>query len=117
MDFDEVRRMALALPGATEGTSYNGSPTFYVRRTLFARLRDDGDTLVLKCNLFERQYLLDDFPEVFYLLEHYRDYPNVLARISVIDPALLRERLEASWRIAAPRRLVAELDRVRESSA
>lgn len=116
MNFDEVRRMAMALPGATEGTS-RGTHTFYVRRTIFARLREDGESLVLKCNLFERQYLLDDLPDVFHLMDRYRDYPFVLARISVIPPELLRERLEAAWRIAAPGRLVAELDRARPSSA
>jgi hypothetical protein len=88
-----------------------------VRRTIFARLRGDGESLVLKCNLFERQYLLDGFPHVFYRMDHYRDYPFVLARISAIPRELPRERLEASWRIAAPRRLVAELDRARPPSA
>lgn len=116
MNLDEVRRMALALPGAEEGTSY-GTCAFFVKRKLFARLREDGESLLLKCNLFERQYLLDDFPDAFYLTDHYRDYPLVLARISAIDPGLLRERVEASWRIAAPKRLIAELDRGRASSS
>lgn len=115
MDFDEVRRMALALPGAVEGMS-QGRPTFYVRRTIFARLLEDGESLVLKCNLFERQYLLGDFPDVFYRMDRYPDQPFVLARISPLSPGLLRERLEAAWRIAAPRRLVAELDRARPAS-
>lgn len=109
MDFDEARRIALALPGAEEGTSY-GTPAFFVRRKLFARLREDGDSLVLKCNVFERKYLMEDLPEVFYLTDHYRDYPLVLGRLSAISPALLRERIEESWRIAAPKKLIAELD-------
>jgi hypothetical protein len=110
MNLDEVRHIALALPGAEEGTSY-GTCSFRVKGKLFARLREDGESLVLKCNLFERQYLLDDFPDVFYLMDHYRDYPFVLARISAIDPELLRERMEASWRSVAPKKLIAELDR------
>jgi hypothetical protein len=109
MNLDEVRRMALAFPGAEESTSY-GTCSFRVRRTLFARLRDDGESLVLKCNLFERQYLLDDFPDVFFLLEHYRDYPIVLVRIAAVTPEMLRERMEASWRIVAPRKLITELE-------
>jgi hypothetical protein len=110
MDFDEARRMALALPGAEEGTSY-GTPAFFVRRKLFARLREDGDSLVLKCNVFERKYLLEDQPEVFHITDHYRDYPLVLVRLSAITPALLREGMEESWRIAAPKKLIAELDK------
>lgn len=116
MKFDEVRRIAMALPGAEESASA-GVHSFYVKRTLFARLREDGESLVLKCNLFERQYLLDGYPDVFYLMDRYSDYPFLLARISAIHPDLLRERMEESWRIAAPRRLVAELDRSRSPSA
>lgn len=109
MNFDEVRRIALALPGVEEGTSY-GTPAFRVRGKFFARLREDGESLVLKCNLFERAFLMDDLPDVFYITDHYRDYPAVLVRISAASPALLRERMEASWRIVAPKKLVAELD-------
>lgn len=112
MDFDEARRVALALPGAEEGTSY-GTPAFFVRRKLFARLREDGDSLVLKCNVYERKYLVEDQPDVFYFTDHYRDYPLVLMRLSAASPALLRERMEESWRIAAPKKLVAQLDEAR----
>lgn len=109
MNFDDVRRMALALPGVEEGTSY-GTPAFRVRSKFFCRLREDGESLVLKCNVYERAYLLDDFPEVFYVTDHYRDYPAVLVRISAAPEPLLRERLEESWRVVAPKKLVAELD-------
>lgn len=74
MNFDEVRRMALALPGVEEGTSY-GTPAFRVRGKFFCRLREDGDSLVLKCNVYERRYLVDDLPDVFYVTDHYRDFP------------------------------------------
>jgi hypothetical protein len=109
MNFDEVRPLALALPGVEEGTSY-GTPAFRVRGKFFARLREDGDSLVLKCNVYERKHLMDDLPDVFYVTDHYRDYPAVLLRLSAATPALLRERLEDSWRAVAPRKLVAELD-------
>lgn len=109
MTFDEVRRMALALPGAQEGTSY-GTPAFQVRRKTFARLREDGDTLVLRCNFYERAYLVESCPEVFHVTDHYRDYEYVLARLSAATPDLLRERLEDSYRAVAPKKLLAELD-------
>lgn len=110
MNADEVRRMALAFPGVEEDRS-GGTTSFRVRRTLFARLRDGGETLVLKCNLFERKYLLEDFPDVFYLGENYRDYPFVYVRAAAVTPELLRERMEAAYRMIAPKKLVAELDR------
>lgn len=114
MDFQEVRRMALALPGVTEGTA--SSPcSFHARRRLFARLRPDGESLMVKCNLFERKYLLEDFPDVFHLADGFPDYPYVLVRLAAVDPGMLRERLEAAWRMVAPRTLIARLDAGRAS--
>lgn len=114
MDFQEVRRMALALPGAHEGTV--SSPcSFHVRRRLFARLRPDGESLMVKCNLFERKYLLEDFADVFHLADGFPDYPYVLVRLAAVDPGMLRERLEAAWRMVAPGTLVARLDAGRAS--
>ena len=107
--FDEVRRMARALPGAQEGTSY-GTPAFQVRRKMFARLREDGDTLVLRCNFHERAYLVESLPDVFHFTDHYRDYAYVLARLSAATPDVLRERLEDAYRAVAPKKLLAELD-------
>jgi len=42
---DTVRQLALALPEVTEGICF-GTPAFYVRKKLLARLREDGDTLL-----------------------------------------------------------------------
>jgi hypothetical protein len=109
MDLDDARRMALALPGAGEGTWF-GLPTFKVRSKFFAGLGKDGASLVLRCNVYERKYLMESAPDVFYITDHYRDYPAVLVRISAVSPALLRERMEESWRIVAPKKLVAALD-------
>lgn len=47
MTFDEVRQIVLAWRGVEEGTSY-GTPALKVRRKMLARLREDGDTLVVK---------------------------------------------------------------------
>lgn len=108
--FETARRMALALPEVEEGTWF-GTPAFRVRGKSFARLREDGDSLVVMVNLFERAYLMEAEPESFHITDHYRDYPAMLVRLSAVRPALLRERLEEAWRIKAPKRLVAAYDR------
>jgi hypothetical protein len=108
--FDAVREMAMALPGAEEGMSY-GTPAFRVKGKLFARLREDGESLVLRIDPFERQYLLDAEPDVFYITDHYRGWPTVLVRLPAVRPARLRTALEESWRMMAPRRMVQERDR------
>ncbi|CAM8798732.1 hypothetical protein NCM_06294 [Burkholderia pseudomallei] len=47
MTFDDVSRIALVWRGVEEGMSY-GTPALRGRGKLLARLRGDGDTLVVK---------------------------------------------------------------------
>ena len=109
MDLDGVRAILLALPGVEEGPCY-GTPGFRVRGKLLARLREDGESLVVKVPFEEREFLMRSDPETFYITEHYRSYPAVLVRLPRIEPGVLTELLEDAWRAAAPRRLVAEYD-------
>ena len=46
MIFDDVRKIAAPLPGMEEGPCY-GTPAFRMRKRLIARLKEDGETLVL----------------------------------------------------------------------
>jgi hypothetical protein len=55
--FDTARELALALPGVEEGTSY-GTPALKAGRKLMARLREDGETLVVRIDLVARDLLL-----------------------------------------------------------
>ena len=103
--FDTVRQLALALPGVEEGLSY-GTPAFRVRGKLLARLREDGDSLVVKIDFAEREVLMEADPQTFYITDHYRNYPALLVRLSTVDVDALRELLEDAWRRAAPKRLV-----------
>ncbi len=104
-----VRRLALALPEAEETTSY-GTPAFKVRGKLFARLREEGDILVVKCDLNEREALIQSEPDTYFVTPHYQNYPYVLVRMKEIDLEALREVLADAWRIAAPKRLVFNFD-------
>src|SRR5687768_9650271 len=52
-DPETVRQLALALPDTSERPCY-GTPGFYVKKTLFARLLEDGDSVVLKIDLSDR---------------------------------------------------------------
>jgi hypothetical protein len=108
MTFADVRRLALALPGAEEGTSY-GTPAFKVRGKLFARLREDGESLVVRVDFAQRETLMEADPKTFYITEHYRDHPMMLVGISVVRPDELRELLAQSWRSVAPKTLLAGL--------
>ena len=107
---ETVRRLALALPGVEEGTSY-GTPGFRVRGRFLARLWEDGETLVVKCGDDERDFRMQVDPESFFTTDHYRGYPTVLIRLAKVRLNDLRSVLEEAWRRNAPKRLVAEYDR------
>ncbi|HEV8268987.1 MAG TPA: MmcQ/YjbR family DNA-binding protein [Thermoanaerobaculia bacterium] len=103
--FAVVRRLALSLPGTVEAPCY-GTPGFRVAGRLFARLREDGESLVLGVDLDSREALLESRPDVFYITDHYRGYKWVLARFGLVRPAELKELLAEAWRRVAPKRLV-----------
>jgi hypothetical protein len=107
-----VRRLALALPGVEEGLCY-GTPGFRVRGKFLARIRDDGETLVVKCGDDERDCRMQADPATFFITDHYRGYPTVLVRLATVRAADVRSLLEQAWRRSAPKRLVAEYDRTR----
>jgi len=110
--FDTVRTFALELPGVEEGTSY-GTPAFRARGKFFLRLREDGDTLVVKVDLDERDLLMNSDPETYYLTDHYRGYAVVLVRLSKVHREDLRERIDHAWRLCASKRMLDERDRKR----
>jgi hypothetical protein len=106
--FETVRMLALALPKAEEGTSY-GTPAFKVGGTLFARLHQDGESLVVRIDMNERAMRMKAEPETYYITDHYLNYPWILVRISSVDIDDLRDLLEDAWRLSAPKRLIASL--------
>jgi hypothetical protein len=106
---DDVRRLALALPETSEKPCY-GTPGFYVRKKLFARIRDDGETVVVRVDMGDRELLIGAEPDTFFITAHYRDWPSVLVRLSAIDEDELREVLTDSWLRQAPKRLAATLE-------
>ena len=114
MTFDDVRRLALALPQVTEATCY-GAPAFRVGGKLLAcqpanpRLRE-GTLVLLDVEPDERELLVASDPEAFFFTDHYRDYPSVLVRLQAVTPERLRPYLERSWRLRAPKRLVRAAD-------
>src|SRR5262245_3896985 len=107
--WETVRVIASALPEAVEGTSY-GTPAFYVRKKLFVRFHQSGESVVIMIHMNEREALMKIDPETFYITNHYLNYPAMLVRLSTVQPDDLRKLIEASWRRSAPEKLVAEHD-------
>ena len=96
--YETARQIMLALPGVEEGKSY-GTAAFRVGKKLLTRLKEDGETLVLKCDAPDEMIAAD--PKVFFTTPHYQNYPYVLVRLPKIHRAKLQTLLEQTWREAA----------------
>ena len=103
---------AVGLPEVSEGTSY-GTPALHVRKTLLARLREDGATVAVRIELLDRDVLLEADPKAFFLTDHYRAYPWVLLRLAEVHHGAAVELIEQAWRTAAPAKLVTSHSRDR----
>ena len=107
--WETVQEIARALPGAVEGTSY-GTPAFHVRKKLFVRLHQSGESIVIMIDLAEREALMTLDPETCFITEHYLNYPAMLVRLATVRTKALHELIEDSWRSRAPASLVAEYE-------
>lgn len=126
-DWEDVRRVALALPETAESTS-RGLAQWKVRDKLFVwerplrqtDLRALGDSApsgpILGArveHLVAKDALLADDSGVFFTTPHFEGYPAILVRMDAIVPALLEEVVTEAWLCRAPKRLVEEFLRSR----
>ncbi|KWV48715.1 hypothetical protein AS156_16960 [Bradyrhizobium macuxiense] len=110
MTFDDVRHIALAWPEVEDGSSY-GAPALKVRKKMLARLKEDGDSLVMPgVPPDERDMLVESQPKVFYFTDHYRDYPTVLIRLSKAKAGVVEPLLRCHWRALASKKAVKDFD-------
>lgn len=110
MTYAEICAMARRYPGVEESTSY-GTPALKAAGKLLVRLREDGNTVVLKVELEERDLLMAGDPDIFFITDHYRNWPSVLVRFELVDPGVFQDAFERSWRRTAPKKLVAAWER------
>ena len=118
-DWDDVDRLARALPGVDEGTSY-GDRAWKVRDKSFAWERPlrksdlealgdaapGGPILGVRVeHLMAKEALLADDPGVYFTTPHFDGYPAVLVRLGEIGLAELEELLAEAWLTRAPKRL------------
>ena len=102
-----VRAVGLTLPDVEAATKYDGSPVLKLRGSFMAGLAThrsaEPETLVVRIDLEEREQLLQDAPEAYYLTDYYRRHPVVLVRLSRIDHDALHDLLSVSWRLTLPK--------------
>jgi hypothetical protein len=108
---DDVRRIALGLPGAEERPSYDGRPSWRSGNRMFTWIRDDPEALVVwVASEDDKEALLAADADVFFTTSHYDGHPIVLVRLDHVDLDEASELIIDSWRVRAPARLVAAWD-------
>jgi hypothetical protein len=126
--WDDVQRLALALPATTEATSWDNL-AWKVQDRLYAWERplgkkdraDLGDAApegpilaVRVADVGVKDALIADSPHIYFTMPHFNGYPAVLVRLDEIDEAELAEILEDAWLDRAPKRLAAQYRQDRE---
>jgi len=107
---EDLRNIAMALPEATEKPMH-GTPAFYVKSKFFTKLSHDGRTAVVHVDsLDEKEALLAAEPQKLTTTPHYNGYRMVLVVLAKVTKAELREFVTDSWRLRAPKKLVAAVD-------
>lgn len=88
--------------------TYGDRPSWRTKPRMFAWVRDEPEALVVWVpSLDEKDALLAAGPMVFFTTPHYDGDPIVLVDLAEIELAEAGELLTESWRLRAPRRLVA----------
>lgn len=106
---DTVRKLALALPDAVEQETWE-TPTFRVRKKIFAMFSDEQRTCWLKSTHDEQQALIAMDPDTFFVPPYVGPNGWIGVRIASVDAGEMRELLTEAWRMTAPKRLVASFD-------
>jgi hypothetical protein len=119
-DQDDVRRIALSLPGAHEDPNrfaftvenkgkHKGFAWVWLERLEPKRPRvpNPGVLAVRVRNEADKAMLLAGDSERFFTEPHYDGFPAVLVRLRAVTRPQLRKLLADAWRCQAPRALVA----------
>jgi hypothetical protein len=118
--WDDVRRLATALPEVEERGSHDAYPAWYVRGKMFvwerplrpadlAHLGDAAPTgAILGVRVADegvKRALVDGQPDYCLTTPHFDGYPAVLVQLDHVPLAELAELVEEAWLLRAPKRV------------
>jgi hypothetical protein len=119
--WNDVRKYALGMPGATEESTSSGNAAWIVNKKFFAWERPlrkaDVEALgdaapqgpilgVRTADLEMKEVLLMSDPEVFFTTPHFDGYPAVLVQLKKIAAKKLKDVLIEAWLSRATKRAV-----------
>jgi hypothetical protein len=117
--WDDVRRIALALPETVERSSREGVPEWRVKDKLFAWERPlrrtdiealgdgapEGPILAARVpDVGVKEAMLADNPAVYFTTPHFNGYPAILVRLDRIAVPEVEELIVEAWLNRAPKR-------------
>jgi hypothetical protein len=92
--FERVEAIGHALPGVEVTTTW-GKPALKVHGRMFACIAShksaEPDSLVVMMDFAQRDALVAEDPDTYYLKEHYVGYPCVLVRLGRVHPDALHD--------------------------
>jgi hypothetical protein len=104
--WQEVRKLALALPEVEESTSYR-APCFRVAGKAFAGVSRHEGAIWARCDREEKPFLVASNPAAYRQTPHFeRSLTHLLIWLEHASDQDVRERLEDAWAIQAPKRLL-----------
>ena len=121
--WDDVSRLARALPEVEELTSRGGQSEWKVRgkgfvwerplrksdREALGDAAPDGPILGARTDGEAEKYaLVAEAPDVYFTTPHFNGYPAILVRLDQIDIPALEELVTEAWLVQAPKRLAKE---------
>lgn len=120
---EDVRRIALRLPGASEspdgrgfGVAVKGKEkgfAWYWNERVHPKkpkVVNMGVLAVIVDSLTAKDIILGSDDRKFFTEPHYNGFPAVLVRIGEIEPEELEDLLTAAWRCKAPKELLLKFD-------
>ena len=102
MTFTTVRAIGLRLPDVEESTMY-GAPALKLKGRMLVCIASNKSaepkTLVVRTTFEQRDLLIAEQPDTYYVKEHYVTFPVVLVRLPRVNPDAMRDLLGAAHRI------------------
>ena len=105
--FDTVRKIASELPGVEESTTY-GAPSLKLHGRLLTcpalNKSAELNSLAVSIDFDQREALISEAPDTYYVTDHYVNYPIVLVRLSRVNRDVLRDLLHAACKFVSASR-------------
>ena len=102
--FKTVETVGRTLPDV-EVTTMFGKPALKVRGKMFVCIAShksaEPNTLAMMMDFADRDALLEDDPDTYYLKDHYLNYPCVLVRLSRVRADALRDLVAGAYRFVS----------------